>query len=484
MLFHFLLERLKKEGYEFDYIGPNNAEVYAVHMYPVPLPTTECEVVYVSASETFDGDIGTGSPCIILVNEHESDRVLREVQRLLIADIQRKDALVKLQKDISDECEISGLVRHCRKIMQNPVLFVNHWLNIICQSPETIQGGDYSSYIADRVEEWRNSKVDIRGDRRPRYRIQHIFYKGQGYYICVMEKDTDFDDVCDMDFLQRICSLFDAGMGKHKRGNKTQEEKNASIRMIIIGLLLKRFQYPEKEIKKLELLGWEPCEKYTVLTVENKRMTGVDRICQELSDILDTDIYNLGKYYVAILRSKKHVEYTEQDFPQLEKYLKKNELAGILSMGFFDIQFCAVRFEQCRDCLEVAYNGDNWSLRYYGRYQMTHFIKVLNKNYQLDLKSFCSPVILQIYETDKKQNTDYLTTLYTYICSGQAMKYSADAMGIHVNTMYMRVSKLKDEFKIDFDDAHMLYTLHNSIVFLFLCDNTCLKVAYPCLKQD
>ena len=23
-------------------------------------------------------------------------------------------------------------------------------------------------------------------------------------------------------------------------------------------------------------------------------MTGVDRICQELSDILDTDIYNLG----------------------------------------------------------------------------------------------------------------------------------------------------------------------------------------------
>lgn len=482
MLVHFLLESLKKEGYQFNYMGPKNTEVYAVHIYPGPLPPAECEVVYVSAPDIFDRDIGTGRLCVILVNENESDCVLREIQRLLIVDIQRKDALVKLQKDILDECEISGLVRYCRKIMQNPVLFVNHGLNIICQSSETGLSVDYSSYIADKVEEWRNSKGDIRGDRRPRCRIQHIFYKDQGYYICVMEEDTDFDDVCDMDFLKRICSLFDTDIWKNKRRNRTQEEKNARIRMIITGLLLKRFQYPKKEIKELELLGWDPCEKYTVLTVKNKGVIGADRICQELSEIVHTDIYNLGKYYVALLRSKKYVEYTEQDFPQLEKYLKRNELAGILSMGFFDIEFCAVRFEQCRDCLEVAYSGDNWSLRYYGRYQMTHFIKVLNKNYQLDLKSFCSPVILQIYEADKKQNTDYLTTLYTYICSGQAMKYSADAMGIHVNTMYMRVSKLKDEFKIDFDDAHMLYTLHNSIVFLFLCDNTCLKVAYPCLK--
>ena len=62
------------------------------------------------------------------------------------------------------------------------------------------------------------------------------------------------------------------------------------------------------------------------------------------------------------------------------------------------------------------------------------------------------------------------------------MKYSADAMHIHVNTMYMRVSKLKDEFKIDFNDAHMLYTLHNSIVFLHQYDSSCLKASYPCLK--
>jgi len=480
MLVNILLDRLKRQRYDFSYMGPDTAELYAVRMLPAVSRERDSGILYVASNDVEDPLSAaslTGVPCILASGNYgDLERILESVQRWLVDDIRRKDYLLKLQKDISEERGIYDIVRHCSDIMGNPVLFVNHGLNIVCQYPETGAVQGVSARVAARVEQWRNNRNKEVRSRENHYQIRHVFYKSQGYYIYVEETDSGMDDTGDMDYLQRICSLFGTDSRKGRSDNKAQ------IRDTLTGLLQRRFEFPEKEKKRLELLGWKPHEKYTVLVVEKKQMPDDDVIFRELSCILHTDIYSVGVYFAAILIAERYVEYTEQDFPELRRYLEDKGLIGILSMGFFDIAHSAERFEQTRACFEFVLGEKKPGLRYYGRYQMSHFIKVLNKNHQIDLRSFCSPIILQIYEIDKKQKTDYLSTLFTYICSGQAMKYSADAMHIHVNTMYMRVSKLKDEFKIDFNDAHMLYTLHNSIVFLHQYDNSCLKESYPCLK--
>lgn len=481
MLVNILLDRLKGQGYQFSYMGPEAAEIYAVQMLPDVSWEKDSEIIYVAPDDALKEASIAGSltdfPCIFALGGYgDMERILEAVQRWLVDDIRRKDHLVKMQKDISEGRGVYELVRHCSKIMGNPVLFVNHALNIVCQYPETGNEEGTSACVADRVMQWRNTQGRICWDEGHRCQIQHVFYKNEGYYIYVIEKDSDFHDTGEIDYLQNICSMIDAG------GWKGRKDEKAEINKVIVGLLQKRYDFPENEKNRLKLLGWKDYEKYMVLVVEKKPELSGNDVSRDLSDILNADIFVLGTYYVAILHSEKYVEYTERDFPKLKLYLEENGLIAVLSMGFFDIEDCAVRFEQCRDCLEIVSKEIDSGLRYYGRYQMTHFVKVMDMHNQIDLKIFCSPVILQIYEIDKKQKTDYLSTLYTYICSGQAMKYSADAMHIHVNTMYMRVSRLKDEFKIDFDDEHMIYTLHNSIVFLAMRDQSCLKNRYPYLS--
>lgn len=481
MLVSILMDKLKEYGYQITYMGPDSAEIYAVQMLPPSYRETDSEILCVASYDALEeaplAGGSTGIPCILASEEHEDpERILEAVQSWLLEDIRRNDHLAKLQKDISEGCGICEIVRHCSKIMGNPVLFVNHALNIVCQYPETGFGRDFSVSVADQVEQWRNTLGKEDRNRAHHCQIRHVLYKNEGYYIYVEKKASGIDDTRSKEYLQQICSMF--GTATQKNGS----DKKAQINDILTGFLQRRFEYPEKEKKRLELLGWKKHEKYTVLVVENKLVSESDIVCQELSKILNTDIYSQESYFSAVLNTEKYVEYTEQDFPVLRRYLEDKGMIGILSMGFFDIEYCAVRFEQAISCFDFVAKENKPGLRYYGRYQMSHFIKVLNKNNQIDLKSFCSPIILQIYEIDKRQKTDYLSTLFTYICSGQAMKYSADAMHIHVNTMYMRVSKLKDEFKIDFNDAHMLYTLHNSIVFLHQYDSSCLKASYPCLK--
>lgn len=478
-----LRENLINEGYTFTFIGSEAAEIYAAEPFSPKSGALELEhtlyVVVPSDAGTitsFEKSVFSGAGIFISEVPEQAEELLFAAKKILMEENKQRDFFLRLQNGVRQKLDICTLIAYCFEIMGNPVFFVNRTMNVICRYPQETEK-ELTDYVAACVERWRNAREQTLLEKHPRIMIRKLCYRQETYYFCVIEKTHNFSERATADALAQICEIFQTTASEYARGS-TEETQ-----LILSGLLQKSFECPEREVERLKAFGWKPQEKYYVLAIEKN--VDAEMLREELSAMLKTSVFDLGSHYAALLYSEKFREYTEQDFPKLSEWLKKNGLLAVLSFGFSDLKLCALRLEQCISTLQldVIRHEKRSGLRYCGRYQISLLMSILNQDHQIDLRNFCSPIILDIYEADKKNHTEYLDTLFTYICSGQSMKTSADAMNIHVNTMYMRVNKLKDEFKIDFEDEHTLYCLHNSIVFLHLSDLSALKDGFPYIKK-
>jgi len=462
MLITSLLKRLEALGQPFDYLGPEHAEIYAVTPLSVSR-TAEQEILCLSTEQELAAAPPDDGANILILRDPESlPQVLSLMQRWLVDDIRHRELLAKLTQAIFRGCGIYELTRHCSRVLSCPVLLFNHNLDLLCQYPEAqFSEGDLDG-IADQIELWRLNLGAGVPQEAPRFTIRQIFYETEDYYLCLPPEASSSGPACDEEYLRQVCEVFDAHARRGWSGEQVEE--------LITGLLQRRFALTERELERLKALGWKTYEKYYVLTVERTQPSADDDLYGELKLLLETELYSLGKYWVAILHSEKHLEYTEQHFHKAGKLLRERGYLATLSMGFFHLADCSAAFEQCRTCLKFSHSYGRLGIFSCNRHQMAYLMSVLNRDNRIDLRRFCSPTVLLIYDFDREHNTNYLGTLFIYICSGQSMKQSAAALDIHVNTMYLRVNWLRDEFHIDFNDAHMLYTLRTSIVLLNLCD--------------
>ena len=460
---------LEAAGYQVHYSGPADMEFYAVDQYGHAEP--EPNVLYLAAPGESTGRNGVG--LLVLESPAEASRVQALLQHIFVAELRLRDHFSRLAQAVAEGCGIYELCRSLARLLDCPVLLLDHRLEAVCRHPEAAWSAQETARLARQVEDWRRSS----GGSAPRppagYLFREICYTGVDYYLCVPEAAPPVPGSNRAEILDQVCALLTPSASP-------KEDHRAAL---LTGLLLRRFPLTAKERERLVALGWKKQEKYYLLAVGCPEE---DRALQtELRRILHTDCYPVGNYLVCFLSSSPYLEHTEQDFPQLTRFLKEHGRLGILSMGFFDLADCAATFEQCRTCMEIAQeNRYTAGLRYCGRYQMTQILRILLREHQIDLKQYCSPIILQLYALDQAQNTHYLDTLFTYICSGQSVKQTAAAMDLHVNTVYTRFSYLKDQFKIYFNDAHMLYTLHNSIVILHVtCGPGILHSGWPFLPD-
>lgn len=88
----------------------------------------------------------------------------------------------------------------------------------------------------------------------------------------------------------------------------------------------------------------------------------------------------------------------------------------------------------------------------------------LMRNMDYDqLYGIYSSTVKTLDEYDKENNTEFLTTLETYISHFKNISKSADALFLHRNTMLYRIDKIKDILMMDFDDAESVLNLQMGI---------------------
>ena len=77
--------------------------------------------------------------------------------------------------------------------------------------------------------------------------------------------------------------------------------------------------------------------------------------------------------------------------------------------------------------------------------------------------SFCYPVVTQIYKYDQANGTELLKTLTAYVYNGLSLQQTANVLYIHRNTLYHRITLLKDLFNIDFSSPRVCMKLWVSV---------------------
>ena len=77
---------------------------------------------------------------------------------------------------------------------------------------------------------------------------------------------------------------------------------------------------------------------------------------------------------------------------------------------------------------------------------------------KIDLKQFVSRKVLNIWEYDKANDTNYFSTLSTYVSCNCSIINTSAKMFVHKNTVSYRIDRIEEIFKLDLSDEEVLFS--------------------------
>jgi len=118
---------------------------------------------------------------------------------------------------------------------------------------------------------------------------------------------------------------------------------------------------------------------------------------------------------------------------------------------------------KARDFAAAA--GNKRSLREYENYKIHVLLSEFSVN---DLSSNVNRSLLDLIHYDKKENSEYLRTLITYIRCGKNRQKTHEILNIHKNTLIYRLERITDLLGHSLMDGDFLFDIYLSFIILDL----------------
>jgi len=170
---------------------------------------------------------------------------------------------------------------------------------------------------------------------------------------------------------------------------------------------------------------------------------------KQINDIFpDALISVYEEHIVIIIRCTDKQQPHGKKKQQLEQFLKKDiMLRGGVSMVFNN--FMRLRYYYTQSKFAAAQYKPSLSpaICIYEDYQADHVLQTLSLG--ADLRCFCHPDILSLWESGNESRRDLVQCLYHYFLNGRNISATADAIHIHRNTLIYRLSKAEEILNID-----------------------------------
>jgi hypothetical protein len=133
---------------------------------------------------------------------------------------------------------------------------------------------------------------------------------------------------------------------------------------------------------------------------------------------------------------------------QLEQLLKKDILlcCGV-SMVFTNFMNIRYYYTQSKFAATQCKQSLNPTFCLYENYQAYHVLNTLSAG--ADLRCFCHPGILLLWESGEEAQRDLVHCLYNYFLNGKNISAAADTLHIHRNTLIYRLNKAQEILNID-----------------------------------
>lgn len=428
---------------------------------------------------------------IILNNDIDIFTIFNEMQEILISHQQFAANSAKLLDSLISGKGIEHIVNVGCEILGNPICILDLSFKLIASS-KNIEVDDpiwielltkgYCSYefvpmanIQKFIEVVHKSSSPIFMGK-DKFRIPRIISnikvanKIVGY-ITSLECEKPFTR-SDIDLIFLLCKVVSSEMQKSKF---VQNIKGLRYENFIMDLLCGKDLDKKAIEERLSFLDLHFQNNLYVFVATVPQNNFVNISLHRIRDTIEYTLVNsksiiYNDSVVVLISSNNKLSFDKDAFKKLTDFFKKNNIYGGLSRCFHDLADIKKFYQQSIKSIELGIHLKiNNFIFFYEDLSVYHLLEVCSK--QDNLKNFCHDSIFNLIEYDKKNNTDYVNSLYTYLINEKSQLETANVLNVCRSTLANRIDKIQNIMGISLNDAIITFRLILTFIILQYIDD-------------
>ena len=249
--------------------------------------------------------------------------------------------------------------------------------------------------------------------------------------------------------------------------------ENTQIDSIFYYLLSCDNTQPHFLEKTCEILNLEVYSNFFLLNINfSKEEMKIEKL-KELYDLIKSVFFN---QFVFIYKNQICILYITKDdnpnkFKIYSKYFldicEKYNLSVGISDIFFNLHDIKIAYKQTLKALDYStISADKNHINYYSDFMLTDLVYEFLINENTD-----NIIDLNFKEFINSASEEYLEMMKLFVDNNGNIKKTADELHVHYNTLKYRLSKIRDEYCIDFEDLNYIIKLKLSYIALGFISN-------------
>ncbi|MFZ7121087.1 MAG: PucR family transcriptional regulator [Eubacteriaceae bacterium] len=365
--------------------------------------------------------------------------------------------------------DIHAFVKKTFEAVENPVIITDSTYRLISLYPEEkinesiydsiLEKGYVNQEIMNQIEFDHTKEETLKRDfpfhldwgfAKDIRRIARRISNGNCFLgvIGVIESFREFRQI-DLEIIEVLCKVINLLMINK---NTPNDERNV-YKQTLLANLIEGDIYDSKKLKKafkLSSIAWQ--EPYRIITVPY--------------DINNFSLVTIKNFQEDVLRESKRIESTihysyivfliygeniEEDIFKIEKILARYDLICGISDKFYNLINAAIHYKQALTAYKYGKKEKLRNRKHFFSLYYEHFIFDIIKEKEKP-QIFIFPGVYELYNYDKKFNTEYFITILTYLQNYKNATLVSNLLHIHRNTLNYRLKKSEEIMNIDLSD--------------------------------
>ena len=204
---------------------------------------------------------------------------------------------------------------------------------------------------------------------------------------------------------------------------------------------------------------------FLLINISVEKHMKIDDFRQSFQRIFNSSwIFRHNNQFLVVVASSFPIVLTAATLQSLSKLLSHYNFSACISEEFSDLFYLMDHYNRNVRAMEISKvlkMPD--TLIEYRKFKFIDMVSIAGKrSTKMDLKQFVDRKVLDIFEYDNMNNTQYLSTLSAYIGCNCSILSTAEKMYVHKNTVTYRIGKIKEIFGLDMNDEEVVFSVFYS----------------------
>lgn len=272
-------------------------------------------------------------------------------------------------------------------------------------------------------------------------------------YLTVLEYGHNLDDTPD--------DLYDLVIGAITKELAIeqvirQSQRSDSAEFLLVNLL--NTEFANRMLYEQRILGteFERERQYRLFSIDmssfRSRITGEKHFKAQLSSLFPKAWTVFHHQYVVLLLDCENYKMPESWEGRITECLNQYGLYAGCSDVFPNLYCIREHYFHAVTAEALARKlGHSTVIAYYDAYKLWAIAYSIRPEKRIE---YLSSALLQLWQSDQKNGSEYVKTLFTYLENGGRLEKAAQKLHIHRNTVVYRIEKMKERFGLDFDSMY------------------------------